>query len=247
MSAPDLRILSIGCSCINRFQFDFFIERHPEYADCFPRGLFDWNITTLEVSLNVLRRAAASDLMPVLGDGELYYLAQQTLIFNTALPGFSFFHEATPQQIIDDQTRRAAFLGKIAHLAEPFVAPPAGVRTHLVWSNLQPNLPDTVENVFDWETFQLTPARYAEVKTLGRRIYGVDTTFSFLSTPQDMQASLADREDVHCFDIPRSEAFKGDDDLYEEVLMQAILAGPVPVPHTHRSWWAGLLGRFGKR
>lgn len=197
----------------------------------------------------MLRCAAASDLIPVLSDGALYYLAQKTLIFNRSLPGFSFFHEEASRQIIDDQTRRDTFIGKVTHLAEPFVAPPADVRTHLVWSNLQPNLPDTVENVYDWETFQLAPARYAEVKSLGRHIYGADTTFSFLSTPQDVQASLVDRGDVHCFDIPRGAAFKGEEDLYEDVLLQAVTARAEPMPSLDArvSWWSKVKGRFGKR
>lgn len=215
---PDRRVLSIGCSCINRFQFDFFIHRHPGSAALFPRGLFDWNIASLDATLRVLRLATDGSLTQVLDDSTSFHLAWDALILNRDLPGFSFFHEEKPKELLADPERRAAFLGKLRHLSRPFVSPAPNVQTHVFWSNLQPNLPDTVENVIPWDGFVLSQARYDEAKALGRRIFGDATTFSFLSTPQDMDIALADQPDVHVFDLPRGPEYKGDPRLYDALL-----------------------------
>lgn len=223
MGQPDIRVLSIGCSCINRFQFDFFIERNPESAEVFPRGLFDWNISSLVSTLNVLRLVAEGQLSSVLHDAELYSVGWDALILNEKLPGFTFFHEDTPAALLSDPARRGDFIGKLDHLGQPFVTPARDVHTHLIWSNLQPNLPDTVENVIQWDDFRLTEDRYTEVCKLGRQVFGPATTVSFLSTPQDMQLSAQGLPGVHVFDVPRSDAYQGDPLLYDVILRKVIL------------------------
>ena len=170
--APSVRILSIGCSCINRFQFEFFVRRHPHAASCFPRGLFDWNIASLDATLTALELVNARRLSDTLSDLSLFRPEYGSLIFNAALPGFSFFHEKEPDALLADPDRAAAFFGKLSHLADPFVAPDLSLRTHIVWSNIQPNLPDTVENVIPWASFQLTHDRYNRAKDTCRMIFG---------------------------------------------------------------------------
>lgn len=218
---PTLRVLSIGCSCINRFQFNFFVERHPDLAPVFPRGLFDWNIASLEATLLVLRHAADGSLERILKDDHKFHVAWDALILHRELPSFSFFHEETPHDLLADPDRRSDFVGKLLYLAQPFVTPP-GIRTHLVWSNLQPNLPATVDNVIPWGEFNLTERRYDTAKSLGRRLFGAETTYSFLSTPQDIETSLTAQQDVHVINLPRGEAYEGDPFLYDEILKAAI-------------------------
>lgn len=222
MTGPRLRVLSIGCSCITRFQFQFFLERAPEHADCFPKGLFDWNISSLESTLNILQLAADGTLEETLRDPTRFHVAWDTLILNTGLPGFSFFHEDTPHALLAEPERRDAFLGKVAHLAEPFTDPDPHLHTHLIWSNLQPNLPDTVRNVIDWEEFTLTESRYDRCKSLAGRLFGPHTMLSFLSTPQDMSPALSRQPDVYIHDIPRDATYTGAPDLYDSLLRRVV-------------------------
>ena len=221
LGRADVQVLSIGCSCINRFQFNFFIDRNPDLASVFPRGLFDWNIASLEATLTVLRHAVTGTLTRTLEDDDQFHVAWDAFILHRDLPGFSCFHEDTPHDLLADPYRRSAFVGKLRHLARPFEAA-QGVRTHLVWSNLQPNLPDTVENVIPWDDFILSAQRYSEVKALASRLFGEDTGFSFLSTPQDMEASLNTQPDVHMIDLPRGDAYEGDPFLYNDILTGVI-------------------------
>lgn len=216
------RVVSIGCSCINRFQFDFFVTRHPETADSFPRGLFDWNIASLEATLNILSLVAHGRLPAILEDENGFNVAFDALIVHDALPGFSFFHEETPQQLLGNPSRSAAFRGKIRHLAQPFLSPSPEQHTHLVWSNLQPNLPDTVENVIPWSDFVLTEARYQRAKALGHRIFGHSTTFTFLTTPEDTTLASHAYPDVRVIPLARSAAYEGDPMLYDTVLREAL-------------------------
>lgn len=166
----------------------------------------------------MLELAAESKLLSVLQDPGQFHVAWETLIFNGALPGFSFFHESDPKGLLLSPERSAAFLGKLAHLAQPFITSQPNARTHLVWSNLQPNLPDTVENVIPWKDFVLTEARYIRVKDLGRKLFGSATTFSFLSTPTDMSSELGGQNDVIVVPLPRNDSYEGDPLLYESIL-----------------------------
>jgi len=221
-SQPHLRVLSIGCSCINRFQFNFFLERHPEYTAVFPRGLFDWNIASLDATLTVLRLIADRRLEDVFEDDARFHVAWDALILHRDLPGLSFYHEETPHDLLADQDRRSAFISKLNHLSRPFVAPDPNTQTLLVWSNLQPNLPDTVENVIPWEEFILNEARYDETLSLGRRIFGQDTDFLFLTTPQDTELSPEVCPDMRIVDLPRGDTFQGDPRLYEDILTKVV-------------------------
>ncbi|MFP7569177.1 hypothetical protein [Marivita sp. S2033] len=218
VDALPTRILSIGSSCINRFQFEHFMTRHPATAPSFVRGLFDWNIASLDATLNIMRLATEGALEEILADPDRYYVGWDALILNTGLPGFSFFHETDPAITLKHAARRSAFLGKVAHLSAPFTFAVSAAHTHLVWSNVQPNLPDTVENVFPWEAFRLTRERYTLARKLGRQIFGQQTTFSFITTREDVEMAVTEHADVHVLDIRRDETYEGPPLLYEEML-----------------------------
>lgn len=217
------RILTIGSSCINRFQFDFFQKRHPETAGSFVKSLFDWNIVSLVGTESLLRRAADQQLLSVLQDTSQFFVEWDVLLFNKQLPGVCFFHEQEIAKTFDDQAQKDLLIRKLTHHAAPFLTPDYPGRTHLVWSNIQPNLPDTVHGVTDWTTFQLTPERHFEVRSLGRAVFGETTTFSFLSHADDVSPDLINEDDVQVVDLPRGDTYLGAPDLYETLLLDIVL------------------------
>ena len=152
----------------------------------------------------------------------MFHVAWDALILHRNLPGFSFYHEETPHDLLADPDRRSAFISKLNHLSRPFVSPDADTQTLLIWSNLQPNLPDTVENVIAWEEFILTEARYHETLSLGRRIFGQETQFLFLTTSQDTELSPEACPDMRIIDLARGDTYQGDPHLYEEVLKNVV-------------------------
>lgn len=218
MSGSAPRILTIGSSCINRFQFDFYQERHTGTDTRFVKSFFDWNITSLIGTETVLRLARDEALDHVLRDPALYHVEWDVLIFNRELPGVCFFHEQEVARRFSEPGQIDALISKIVHQAAPFLTPDRSGRTHLVWSNIQPNLPDTVDNVTPWDDFQLTAERYATIKALGTDVFGPDTSFSFLSLEEDMSPELRSASDVTLVDLPRGDAFKGPPDLYDALL-----------------------------
>ncbi|MFP7675428.1 hypothetical protein ACG74X_18925 [Marivita sp. S0852] len=160
-------------------------------------------------------------LTAILTDSRRFHSAFDTLIFNTALPGFSFFHETEPRNLLRDREKTSAFLAKVSHLAQPFLSRDPALKTHLLWSNVQPNLPTTVANVIDWADFRLTTPRYEAVKALGRQIFGGSTTFSFLTTCKDVEGPLLDHPDVISMDVSRNGDFRGDPILFDTCLQNA--------------------------
>lgn len=218
MDADTTRVLTIGCSCINRFQFDFFQDRHPETAPHFVRSLFDWNIVSLVGTESILRHAVDGSLQDMLGDATAFFVEWDVLLFNKQLPGVCFFHEQEIAKTFDDPAQQDTLISKLAHQAAPFLAPDYVGRTHLVWSNIQPNLPDTVNNVTPWDTFQLTAQRHANVTALGRDLFGPETRFSFLTVANDVAPELIGVPDVHVIDLPRSPEYEGPPKLYDSLL-----------------------------
>ena len=223
MAMTPTRVLTIGCSCINRFQFDFFQERHPGTEPHFIRSLFDWNIVSLIGTEAILRAAASGHLLKSLQDVSQYHVAWDVLLFHKQLPGVCFFHEQEIAKQFDDPTQQQTLVSKLTHQAAPFVNPDHTARTHLVWSNVQPNLPDTVDNVTPWDDFQLTVPRYAEITSLARKVFGPETTFSFLSHADDVAPDLTTTDDVQIVNLPRSDDYQGPPDLYEALLSDTVL------------------------
>lgn len=222
MDPTPTRILTIGSSCINRFQFDFFQDRHPDTQPHFIKSLFDWNISSLVGTETVLRLAAENRLLPILQDGAQFHVVWDVLIFHRQLPGFCFYHETELAQALDRPGQRDVLIGKVLHQAAPLLQPDHAGRTHLIWSNIQPNLPDTVDNVTPWDSFRLTARRHATIKALGRDLFGPDTTFSFLSTAEDVSADLAHEDDVQIVPLARGDTYSGPPDLFEKLLANIV-------------------------
>ncbi|WP_439123089.1 hypothetical protein [Marivita sp.] len=223
MGTAPTRVLTIGCSCINRFQFDFFQERHPVTEPQFVKSLFDWNIVSLVGTESVLRLAASGALLPTLRDISQYYVEWDVLLFHKQLSGVCFFHEQDIAKSFDDPAQKETLISKVTHQAAPFLHPGYPGKTHLVWSNIQPNLPDTVNNVTPWADFQLTAPHHTEISALGRRVFGADTTFTFLTHKDDVARELISRPDVQVVDLPRSNDYLGPRDLYDPMLSRTVL------------------------
>ena len=227
MAAAPTRVLTIGCSCINRFQFDFYQTRHPRSAPHFVRSLFDWNIISLVGTESILSHAIDGTLGQVLGDAGQYHVEWDVLLFHRQLPGVCFFHEQDSAKAFDDPEQKTTLISKLTHQAAPFLASDYPGRTHLVWSNIQPNLPDTVNNVTPWADFQLSAARYATIKAMGVQLFGPDTGFSFLTCAADAAHDVIGAPDVHVIGLARGPEYEGPPDLYD-----SLLTGIVEQPHT---------------
>lgn len=218
MTAHPTRVLTIGCSCINRFQFDHFQARNPGTEHHFVRTLFDWNIVSLAGTEAILRHAVNGTLLSALQDVSGFRVEWDVLLFHNQLPGVCFYHEQDIARSFDDPAQKTALISKLTHQAAPFLAPDYPGRTHLVWSNIQPNLPDTVHNVTPWASFQLTLDRHETITALGRDLFGNDTGFSFLTMAADVSPELIGAADVHVIDLPRGPDYEGPPSLYDSLL-----------------------------
>lgn len=218
MDADPTRVLTIGCSCINRFQFDFFQDRHPETAPQFVKSLFDWNIVSLVGTETILRHAVDGTLQDALRNTAAFFVEWDVLLFHKQLPGVCFFHEQEIAKAFDDPAQKDTLISKLTHQAAPFLSPDYSGRTHLVWSNIQPNLPDTVNNVTPWETFQLTAERHATITALGRDLFGPETRVTYLTVANDVAPELIGAPDIQVIDLPRGPEYEGSPDLYNSLL-----------------------------
>ncbi|MCK0151821.1 hypothetical protein MWU54_17390 [Marivita sp. S6314] len=222
MAQDKTRILTIGSSCINRFQFEFFQARHPDTKPCFTKSVFDWNITSLVATETVLRLAVARDLARVIQDRDLFTVEWNRLIFNSDLPGFCFYHEKDIAAQFHEPGQMDLLLSKLKHQTAPFLRPAFDGCTHLVWSNIQPNLPETVSGFMDWDTFVLTRNRYATIKSLAAELFGLQTQFTFFCNADDLDPDLSTADDVHVMDLPRGDTYRGDPDLYDARLLDIL-------------------------
>ncbi len=215
-------VLSIGSSCINRFQINFLLGRRSELAPAFPRALFDWNISSLNSTIGLLRHAADGTLQDVLADDTLYRLNDQGLIIHEDFPEFLFFHEENPELLLQDNALRRNFLEKVAHLEKPFSFPAKSMPYHLIWSNIQPNLRDATKGIIPWEAFRLNASRREEILDHGRRIFGEDTRFTFISREEDLDDNLSSQPDVLVRDLPRGPEWEGEPMLFDDPLNRAL-------------------------
>ncbi len=160
MQIQPTRILTIGSSCINRFQFDFFQNRTLDTTHYFVRSLFESNIISLVGTEAILQLALKQELLPAIRDISAYHVAWDALIFNRHLPDVCFYHETEIAQNFETPGEKERLVSKLCHQAGPLVQPRTGGRMHLIWSNIQPNLPHAIENLMAWHHFQLTEERY---------------------------------------------------------------------------------------
>ena len=222
MQTQPPRLLTIGSSCINRFQFDFFQDRTPDTAHYFVRSLFESNIISLVGTEAILQLALKQELLPAIQDISAYHVAWDAFIFNRHLPDVCFYHETETAQNFAKPGEKERLVSKLCHQAGPLVQPRTGGRMHLIWSNIQPNLPHAVENLMAWQHFQLTEERYQTIKSLACALFGSDTRFTFISVAQDLDPGLAHEPDVQIVDLPRGDTYEGPPRLFDTLLSEII-------------------------
>lgn len=219
--SPGGKVVSIGSSCINTFQMEFFLRDHQTVEMAQKTALFDWNICPPDATITLLRHAKMGTLKSMLSDRARYMFHPDTsLITHDALKGFLFFHEEAPEHVLGTKPGFEAFVSKTLHLVDNLLSAPEK-QTCVFWSNLQPNLRETVEGLMGWEPFVLTAQRYGQIKSLARANFGDNAEFTFVSRAEDTCKSLHDKPDVTLMTLARGADYEGATGLFEPHLKAA--------------------------
>lgn len=223
LQLDDEVIVPIGCSCINRFQLEYFFG--PERC----RGsLFQWTIATPRATCQVLEHAAAGTLTTAFAEPRQFELDAGHLR-HRGLDGLYFWHEDGPA-ILDlaDGSRFAAFQAKLRHLLDNTFG--AGKPAWLLWSNVQPNLRrETRRTRLEWADFRLTRATRAALRAAAAPVFR-DPRFVFVGRREDVDPDLWDAPDVVLLEVPRSDKFRGARNLYAQVFNRILEAGAKRAP-----------------
>ena len=206
----DKAIIPIGCSCINQFQIEFHFGKER----C--RGsLFQWTIATPRSTVEVLEHAKAGTLGALSGDRSQFEL-DGTHLRNRNFDGFYHWHEDAGGLLGPQDAPFSRFAEKMAHLSEGTFTVDGPV--WLLWSNIQPNLRQEVEDNtrLGWDDFRLTRARRDAIRTAARTVFD-DPHFVFVGRSQDVDEELWHDEDVMLMELPRSDKFRGAKGLYADV------------------------------
>ncbi len=219
---PDRMILPIGCSCIVQFQLQQsrlieFALSTVSGAELFA-GPFDWLISTPDASAAVLEARE----IPLRGLDELEL--RNGLAQARRQDGLYFWHinkeigkPALQLDSLDELApAEAAIVGKYRALSERFGA--GDWALCCLWSNIQPNL-QIAAGMVDrpWSDFHLTEARYAALRQACARLPAASVTMRFVCRPEDVSPDLHHRPDVHLLPLARSDAYKGEPDLFHPV------------------------------
>lgn len=169
-----------------------------------------------------MQLALKQELLPAIRDISAYHVAWHALIFNQHLPDVCLYHETEIAQNFEEPGEKERLISKLCHQAGPLVQPRHDERKHLIWSNIQPNLPHAVENLMPWQHFQLTVERYQRIKSLAGALFGSGTGFTFISVAQDLDPKLAHEPDVQIVDLPRGDTYEGPPKLFDALLSEII-------------------------
>ncbi len=204
-------IVPIGCSCINQFQLNFKFGQ-----SSYDSQLFDWNIITPHSTIEIFKSKGLT-FVNSLNDLSLH---SECILKSERLPGFYWWHMNQFVQgnihyssIKDFEPYFDSFKNKHQHQVEKFFRMNPNNITFL-WSNLQPNLKSACQSFFD--QFTLTSSRYHMMKdAIAESFKGAKTIF--LVRPELVETDILVNDDVMKFDLPYSEEFKGDENLFSSV------------------------------
>lgn len=213
----DRTIIPIGCSCINQFQTGFFFGEER----C--RGsLFQWTITTPRTTVEVLDYARAGTLAALFADKAQFEM-DGAHMRNRNFDGFYHWHENAGMVLGTQEDAFTRFKDKVAHLAANMQEVEGTV--WLLWSNIQPNLRQEVEDNtrLTWKDFRLTRQRRDAIREAARALYG-DPRFVFVARKEDIDEDLWDEEEVRLMEVPRSDKFRGAKDLYANIFREMDVA-----------------------
>ena len=209
----DKTIIPIGCSCINQFQIDFFFGKERCIG-----SLFQWIIATPRTTVEVLESARAGTLEGLLADRDQLEM-DGAHMRNRNFHGLYLWHEDAGAILGREAEPYARFADKTLHLSQNMFAAEGPV--WLLWSNIQPNLRQEVEDNtrLDWDAFRLTRVLRDAIRAAARDMFD-DPHFVFVARREDVDAELWDDGDVVLMELPRSDKFRGAKDLYADVFRE---------------------------
>ena len=209
-------VLPIGCSCITDVQLQ--LTPGHRYVPYF----FDWAGCTIDATIEILNRDGAPFIEHA---GDLELVNGRVRAKN--VPGVHLWHINSFLGLPD--------LQRISSLADY----PAGVEKfihyhrvmmsrlgsdhdeiHCVWTNVQPNLIHHAEMAGEPRSaYFLTVERYAAIKESCKRLRARKIAVWFVCHKDDVDGSLAGKDDVTVMEVPRSrDEYQGAPGLFAPVL-----------------------------
>lgn len=216
-------LLPIGCSCINQFQLEYFASSVPdEYrASGSP---FRWNITTPEATARLLMEVQNKRRFSLLETPD-------DIVWDSGWPcsrkikGLYFWHIAKDvgasnrheaRLLLEDCAVFERFKSKYDRLLDKLFELPR--ETTFIWSNIQPNLKEAVEmlGLVSWEDFVLTSRHMTDIKRALHALGFEDARCVWICRHEDCAVDEPDSE-IHLMHLPRSDEFKGQSGLFDEI------------------------------
>lgn len=223
-------LLPIGCSCIIQFQIEFFAVSAP--TDYQVSGSpFRWNITTPEATAHLLNAVCENRNYSLLDSPE-DIVWDATWPCSGKIPGLYFWHIAKEvgaanrmeaRTLLQDAAVFARFKSKYDHLLAGLSELPRD--TVFVWSNIQPNLKAAIEMVEQvaWDDFILTDERMMDIKRALRALGFNDPACVWICRQEDCAISVPP-PDVHLMPLERSDEYKGEVGLFDEIYRRCLSA-----------------------
>jgi hypothetical protein len=209
-------IISIGCSCINQFQVDFYFK-NKFMRKTIASSIFDWNIVTPRSTIEFFDYANSGEVKSVMCNKENYTIENRKLI-NVAFEGFCFWHENSIEIMSDEYDKFSEFSNKISHMIDNIFSVSDKNNIVVLWSNLQPNLKSAISALpVSWDSFILTEELYEKIKHVVYFTYGEKTDIVFTTRVEDVDKAIKDNNDVRLFDLDRSQDFTGPNKLYNGI------------------------------
>lgn len=210
--------IPIGCSCINKFQIDFYFKKKaPSFVT---RGsLLDWMIVSPRSSVEYLNCVADVRANCIFENKENYAI-DGGYMHNKHFKGFYFWHEDALN--ILEGSGFLNFSEKVTHLLSNSLDV-AGQQIFLIWSNIQPNLlSDIGKTSMVWEDFFLSQEVYESLKASAVRAYGNDARLVCVCRSEDIDTSLIGKSDIFILDLPRGNDYIGNEFLYAPIFDQLL-------------------------
>lgn len=210
----NVNFIPIGCSCINQFQLNFNFGNN---ANAIKKGsLFDWNITSPQSTVEILKAVVENKLYQSIGDRNNYIL-ENGYLRNVAFESFYFWHE-DGKKVLSTKTEFESFKFKVWHLIDNFLQTTQSENNLLIWSNIQPNLQDAIAHLsFDWDIYRLTKTHYDEILELSSNIFRKGRDCVFISRKEDVEISDSLFENVIVLELDRGGDYQGSIDLYSPI------------------------------
>jgi hypothetical protein len=209
-------VLPVGCSCITDVQLQ--ITPGARYVPYF----FDWAGCTIDATIEILNRSGAPFIEQA-DDLELVNgRARAKKIAGVHLWHINSFLGLPELQRISSLADYPEGVEKFIHYHRTMMSRLMSDHDeiHCVWTNVQPNLIHHATNAGEPRAaYFLTAERYAAIKESCKRLRARKIAAWFVCHGEDMDGSLAGKDDVTVMDLPRSRSdFHGTPGLFDPVL-----------------------------